>query len=138
MMGMSAERVLELDARRVALEVATHGWPFDSQWGSQMLAWSEFDYLPSQFASPWVKLWATEFDHALELFENEKGGKQLGKVDIMSESTWYDSIEVYTHNGMGKCWTCGQRLAGWEERSELEEWLARHAHDDDDNGKAGQ
>ena len=46
----------------------------------------------------------------------------------MSESTWYDSIEVYTDNGMGKCWTCGQRLAYWEEPEELAEWMAEHAY----------
>ncbi len=51
----------------------------------------------------------------------------------MSESTWYNGIEVYTHNGMSKCWTCGQRLASWEEPEELAEWMAEHAHDDSED-----
>lgn len=50
--------------------------------------------------------------------------------NYMSESAWYGSVEVYTHNGMGKCWTCGQRLAYWEELTELRDWISEHTHDD--------
>ncbi len=71
MMGMSAERAIELDATRVALELFARGdMPWEYDVGE--LAWMELGEC-LWWDDPWVAVWVAEFEHALSVFENGEG-----------------------------------------------------------------